>query len=203
MRSHESYKRTNRAANQGCPIRKNLTQTQLAQLLGKSLRTVQSYESGESRILLDTVTTIAHALGVTPTYLLGVSEPQIKLNTLADVVAVLYELNKKKELHFDIDITHEHCDDGNFTASLKFRATDPDATLNETLCFLLEQFSSERSWGEDYWHDPSRLTSFTNEKIAQYANTPLTDKPLYTADLSKYDMAELKNMTKEQLDNLK
>ena len=119
------------------------------------------------------------------------------------MVAVLYELNKKKELHFDIDITHEHCDDGNFTASLKFRATDPDATLNETLCFLLEQFSSERSWGEDYWHDPSRLTSFTNEKIAQYANTPLTDKPLYTADLSKYDMAELKNMTKEQLDNLK
>ena len=43
---------------------KNLTQTQLAQLLGKSLRTVQSYESGESRILLDTVTTIAYALGV-------------------------------------------------------------------------------------------------------------------------------------------
>ena len=182
---------------------KNLTQTQLAQLLGKSLRTVQSYESGESRILLDTVPTIAHALGVTPAYLLGISEPQIKLNTLADVVVVLYELNKKKELHFDIDITHEHCDDGNFTASLKFCATDPDATLNETLCFLLEQFSSERSWGEDYWHNPSRLTSFTNEKIAQYANTPLTDKPLYTADLSKYDMAELKNMTKEQLDNLK
>ena len=97
---------------------KNLTQTQLAQLLGKSLRTVQSYESGESRILLDTVTTIAHALGVTPAYLLGVSEPQIKLNTLADVVTVLYELNKKQELHFDIDITHERCDDGNFTASL-------------------------------------------------------------------------------------
>ena len=118
-----------------------MTQTQLAQLLGKSLRTVQSYESGESRILLDTVTTIAHALGVTPAYLLGVSEPQIKLNTLADVVTVLYELNKKQELHFDIDITHERCDDGNFTASLKFRATDPDATLNETLCFLLEQFS--------------------------------------------------------------
>ena len=51
-------------------LEKNLTQTQLAQLLGKSLRTVQSYESGESRILLDTVTTIAHALGVTPTYCL-------------------------------------------------------------------------------------------------------------------------------------
>lgn len=143
---------------------KNLTQTQLAQLLGKSLRTVQSYESGESRILLDTVATIAHALGVTPAYLLGVSEPQIKLNTLADVVTVLYELNKKQELHFDIDITHERCDDGNFTASLKFRATDPDATLNETLCFLLEQFSFERSWSEEYWHDPSRLTGFTNEK---------------------------------------
>ena len=29
---------------------KNVTQTQLAKFLGKSLRTVQSYESGESRI---------------------------------------------------------------------------------------------------------------------------------------------------------
>ena len=38
------------------------------------------------------------------------------------LVTVLYELNKKQELHFDIDITHERCDDGNFTASLKFRA---------------------------------------------------------------------------------
>ena len=31
---------------------KNITQTQLAKFLGKSLRTVQSYESGESRIFL-------------------------------------------------------------------------------------------------------------------------------------------------------
>lgn len=36
-----------------------------------------------------------------------------------------------------------------------------------------------------------------------YAGTPLTDKPLYSADLSKYSLAELKAMTKEQLENLK
>ena len=31
----------------------------------------------------------------------------------------------------------------------------------------------------------------------------MSDKPLYSVDLSKYDMAELKAMTKEQLKNLK
>ncbi len=182
---------------------KNITQTQLAKFLGKSLRTVQSYESGESRIFFDTICSIANFLGVTPSYLLGFVEPQLQLNSLSDVIAMLYELNKKKELHFDVKITHERCDDGNFSASLTFRANDPDAVLNETLCFLLEGFSAERAWSEDYWHNPSRLKNWTQEEIARHGGTPLTDKPLYSADLSKYDMAELKAMTKEQLKNLK
>ena len=70
---------------------KNITQTQLAKFLGKSLRTVQSYESGESRIFFDTVCSIANFLGVTPSYLLGFEEPQLQLNSLSDVIAVLYE----------------------------------------------------------------------------------------------------------------
>lgn len=182
---------------------KNITQTQLAKFLGKSLRTVQSYESGESRIFFDTICSIANFLGVTPAYLLGFVEPQLQLNSLSDVIAMLYELNKKKELHFDVKITHERCDDGNFSASLTFRANDSDAILNETLCFLLESFSAERAWSEDYWHNPSRLKTWTQEEIARHSGKPLTDKPLYSVDLSKYDMAELKAMTKEQLKNLK
>ena len=67
---------------------KNITQTQLAKFLGKSLRTVQSYESGESRIFFDTVCSIANFLGVTPSYLLGFEEPQMQLNSLSDVIAV-------------------------------------------------------------------------------------------------------------------
>lgn len=182
---------------------KNITQTQLAKFLGKSLRTVQSYESGESRIFFDTVCSIANFLGVTSSYLLGFEEPQMQLNSLSDVIAVLYELNKKKELHFDVDIKHEQNDDGNFTASLIFRADNPDASLNGTLCYLLENFSSARTWSEEYWHNPKQMKSWMQENTAQYAGTPLTDKPLYSADLSKYSLAELKAMTKEQLENLK
>ena len=84
---------------------KNVTQTQLAKFLGKSLRTVQSYESGESRIFFDTICSIANFLGVTPSYLLGfVKSPRLQLNSLSDVIAMLYELNKKNELHFDVKI---------------------------------------------------------------------------------------------------
>lgn len=182
---------------------KNVTQTQLAEMLGKSLRTIQSYESGESRIFLDNITKISHVLGVTPSYLLGIEEPKCQINTLADVLAFLYELNKKKELHFDIDIQHEHCDDGNYVGSIKFRATDPDGESNELLTFLLEQFSYERYWGEEVWHNPSRLTYWKDKKVAQYSDEKLTDKPLYTVDLSKYDTEELMNMSKEELNNLK
>ena len=119
------------------------------------------------------------------------------------LTALVYELNKKKELHFDVDIKHEQNDDGNFTASLIFRADNPDASLNGTLCYLLENFSSARTWSEEYWHNPKHMKSWMQEKTAQYAGTPLTDKPLYSADLSKYSLAELKAMTKEQLENLK
>ena len=51
---------------------KNITQTQLAKFLGKSLRTVQSYESGESRIFFDTICSIANFLGGNSLLSLGV-----------------------------------------------------------------------------------------------------------------------------------
>lgn len=182
---------------------KNVTQTQLAEMLGKSLRTIQSYESGESRIFINTIDDISHALGVKPSYLLGIEEPKCQINTLADVLAFFYELNKKNELHFDIEMQHEQCDDGNYVASIKFRATDPDGELNERLAFLLEQFAYERYWGEEYWHSPRRLTDWKDKQVAEYSDEKLTDKPLYTVDLSKYDLAELKHMSKEELKNLK
>lgn len=183
--------------------KKNVTQTQLAEKLGKSLRTIQSYESGESRIFISTIDEISHALGVKPSYLLGIEEPKIQINSLADVLAFLYELNKKNELHFDIEMHHEHCDDGNLYASIKFHAADPDGELNETLAFLLEKFSYERYWSEEYWHNPRNFTSWKDKDIAYYSDKKLTDRPLYTVDLSKYDGEKLFNMSKEELKNLK
>lgn len=51
--------------------KKGLTQTQLAELLNKSLRTVQKYESGEILPPLDMIDELAAALNTTSAVLLG------------------------------------------------------------------------------------------------------------------------------------
>ena len=52
-------------------IERGLTQTDFAKSLGKALRTVQKYESGEIELTIATVNEIAHNLGVSAAYLLG------------------------------------------------------------------------------------------------------------------------------------
>lgn len=52
-------------------IERGLTQTEFAKSLGKALRTVQKYESGEIELTIATVNEIAHNFGVSAAYLLG------------------------------------------------------------------------------------------------------------------------------------
>ena len=49
--------------------RKGLNQTELAQMLKKSLRTVQKYETGEIEVSIAVVNQIADLLDSTPTYI--------------------------------------------------------------------------------------------------------------------------------------
>lgn len=51
-------------------IERGLTQTDFAKSLGKALRTVQKYESGEIELTIATVNEIAHNFGVSAAYLL-------------------------------------------------------------------------------------------------------------------------------------
>ena len=51
--------------------RKGLNQTQLANLIGKSLRTMQKYETGEIEVSIDVVNALAKHLDTTPTFILG------------------------------------------------------------------------------------------------------------------------------------
>ena len=52
-------------------IERGLTQTEFAKSLGKALRTVQKYESGEIELTIATVNEIAQKFGVSAAFLLG------------------------------------------------------------------------------------------------------------------------------------
>ena len=81
-----------------------VSQTDFADKLGKSLRTVQKYESGEIDIPLSTLADISKVLNTTMNYLLGYDSSHIKTETLSDVLAFFFEIDKKRELSYDIDI---------------------------------------------------------------------------------------------------
>ena len=64
-----------------------ISQTELAEQLGKSLRTVQKYESGEIDMSVSLFEQIANILKRPLNYLMGYDSSHIRLETLADVYA--------------------------------------------------------------------------------------------------------------------
>lgn len=81
-----------------------INQSDLADKLGKSLRTVQKYESGEIDIPLSTLAEIAEVLNTTLNYLIGYDASHIKVETLSDVLAFFFEMDRKNEISYNMEI---------------------------------------------------------------------------------------------------
>ena len=100
-----------------------LSQSELAAKLDKTLRTIQKYESGEIRPSVGMINSIADILHVSPVDLIGYQKQELRLDTLADVLYVLNELNRKSSLHFSIDVKRPP-DYNEWTCSLRFNGND-------------------------------------------------------------------------------
>ena len=129
----------------------NLSQTELAKRLDKTMRTIQKYESGEIEPSI-AMNAIAKVLDVSPADLIGYRKPEIQLNSLSDVIAVLYQLNKKAGLRFEIDVQRPPQSE-DWTCSLRFDGNNRLADMNSSLCLILENFRDEREKLETYWTD--------------------------------------------------
>ena len=74
---------------------KKLTQKELAQNIGAGLRTIQTWENGESQIKPDKAEKLADFFGVSIGYLLGYDdndfEKQIRIDTLNDIINHLHK----------------------------------------------------------------------------------------------------------------
>ena len=152
-----------------------LSQTELAKRLEKTLRTVQKYESGEIEPSIAMINAIAKVINVSPADLIGYQRPSIELNSLSDVLTVLYQLNKKVGLRFEIDVKRPpHHDE--WSCSLKFDGHNRDAKYNADLCLILEDFAHQRHRLESYWSDPDTFDSWLEKKLAYYAGEYLLDK---------------------------
>ena len=158
----------------------HLSQTELAQRLDKTMRTVQKYESGEIEPSIAMINAIAKILNISPADLIGYQKPEIQLNSLSDVIAVLYQLNKKAGIRFEIDVQRPpHSEE--WSCSLKFKGNDQSAEMNNSLCLILEEFRDEREKLETYWTDPESFDRWIEKELA-YRNyydsyfTPLMEQ---------------------------
>lgn len=143
---------------------KKLNQTELATLLGKSLRTVQKYENGDIEISLANINDIASKLETTATYLLGYQQDETPLSGYLKVLETMFKLEEMAELGFKIDIKrppqHEK-----WECSIVFDGKDKNLDLNADMCLFLEDWK-ERRKGEDFQNPSKRYTAWKDQTLA-------------------------------------
>ena len=159
--------------------RKKLSQTELANRLGKTLRSVQKYESGEIEPSIALLNTIASELSVSPAELIGYEAQSIRLDSLSDVFHVLSELDRKAGINFDIEIKRPPRYEG-WSCALCFDGKQTDAPYNEDICLFLERYAEAREDLADYVTDRAYFDHWLETELAYYANTHLEDRPVET-----------------------
>lgn len=154
---------------------KGINQSELASLLGKSLRTIQKYESGEIEVSIAMINEISKALGCESTFLIGYDSERKPLATLADVMSFLFQLDMIKEIGFDIDVKRPPHHDG-WECSIKFNGKNMSTEMNQDLCLFLEEFQKQRNQLQIYQTSFEKYEEWQEKTLAYYTNARLTEK---------------------------
>lgn len=156
---------------------KGLNQTELANLLDKSLRTIQKYESGEIEVSIATINAIAKVLDCPSTYLIGYESERKPLSNLADVLQFFFQLDMIREIGFDIDVKRPPHYDG-WQCSITFDGKDMSTELNQSLCLFLEDFKNIREEYKVYQRSFESYQEWQDKTLAYYSIVDLSDKKI-------------------------
>ena len=154
----------------------NINQNEFASLLGKSLRTVQKYESGEIDMPLSVLQKISEVLGVSLNYLVNDQTSNIPMDNLGDVLSCFFEMDKKKEIHFDIKIIKNEKCTFNTKCCLEFPWRDTEAIYNERICKSLHTLKRNRESIEAYSLDHDTFRGWKESAVNHFRDFPLTNK---------------------------
>lgn len=149
--------------------KRGYNQKELADLLGKSLRTVQKYESGEIEVSIAMVNELAKILDTTSTYLLGHQTGDFKFDCLSDVMECLFQLEKISGLHFSIETKRPPHHDG-WQCSITFDGKDKSADQNADICLFLEEWQNNRESFQDYMISKEAYENWKDKTLAYYAS---------------------------------
>ncbi len=145
---------------------KGLNQSELASMLGKSLRTVQKYETGVIEVSVVVVNHQAKILDASPTYILGYETNTVPISSMADILNFLFQLDKVSTLNFDIDV-QKPPRSSDWACSIRFDGKDM-AGHNADMCLFLEQWEEMREELRSYHATPEKLHKWQDQTIAYY-----------------------------------
>lgn len=180
--------------------KRGYNQKELADLLGKSLRTVQKYESGEIEISIAVINQLAKLLDTTSTYLIGQRTGDFKFETLSDVMDCLFQLEKITGLHFSVDVKRPPYHDG-WQCSIVFDGKEPAADLNADLCLFLESWKDNRETFAHYGMTKTAYEQWKDRTLAYYAVQPIKlsePEELETSERIKKRNAFLSGLTRDE-----
>lgn len=149
--------------------KRGYNQKELADLLGKSLRTIQKYESGEIEVSIAMVNELAKVLDTTSTYLLGHQTSDFKFDSLSDVMECLFQIEKITGLHFSIETKRPPHHDG-WQCSITFDGKYKAADLNADICLFLEEWENNRESFKEYGMSKSAYEAWKDKTLAYYAS---------------------------------
>lgn len=147
--------------------RKGLNQTELAQQLKKSLRTVQKYERGEIEVSIAVVNQIADILETTSTYILGYESSNAQIKSLSDIMDFLFKLETVAGIDFKIGV-QKPPRSKQWECSITFDGKSM-ADFNADMCLFLEQWEEERDNIRSFASTQKAYKKWKEQTLAYYA----------------------------------
>ncbi len=176
--------------------KKHLNQIELANLIGKSLRTVQKYETGEIEVSVGVVNDLAKVLDSTPTYILGYDTEVTPITSMADVLNFLFHIEQVDGLDFSIDVNRPpHSRE--WQCALTFKVKDKQSPLNADMCLFLEDWEGQREELRSYALTQAAYQKWQEQTLAYYAATPV--ELVEPKELSKEERIRRRNEYLESL----
>ena len=147
--------------------RKGYNQQELANIIGKSLRTVQKYESGEIEVSIAVVNQLAEVLETTPTFILGYDADIAPIRSMADVMNFLFHMEQIAGLDFAVDVKRPPRSD-KWQCAITFDGK-ANADLNADMCLFLENWEEQRDNLRTYGMTQEDYRKWKEQTLAYYA----------------------------------
>lgn len=133
---------------------------------------MQKYESGEIEISIAMINELARKLDTTSTYLLGNHSADVQVDSLADIMGFLFQIEKVTGLRFRLDVKRPPRDE-NWQCSIVFDGKDKAADFNADLCLFLEEWRDYRDELQEGTLSAEKYQDWQDKTLAYYSSTAI------------------------------